>query len=54
MSQPDPNCEWCHGKGVGGGCGADDCAEQGHMHTYWFCSCTLRPVLPAHNNQEPT
>lgn len=39
----DPDCEKCGGKGVGGGCGRDDCAEQGHMHTYSFCpACSRR------------
>lgn len=35
-----PDCQWCNGSGVGGGCGADDCAERGHVHTFWFCSCS--------------
>lgn len=34
--KPDPDCRWCKGTGVAGGCGRPDCD---HAHTFWFCEC---------------
>ena len=36
----DPNCKWCHGRGVTGGCETREHEyNPDHAHTMMFCEC---------------
>ena len=38
--KPDPNCKWCKGRGIIGGCEGRHKPNPRHLHTISFCDCT--------------